>query len=1031
MFFSFLECEKKKKKELGGKGFNLVNLQKKGFNVPHGFICTTLAFRNWLIENKLSYSIKKAIQKLTKSYKENGKKASSATFLAPAKEVSEYILIEIEKTQKKIPEELVISFKAKLESSKQDNQRYSVRSSCTMEDMKNYSFAGQYETILNVPRNKILDGIVECWKSTFTVQSLIYLVKNEIIKYEEDVEKIKIPLMACVIQEMIFGDASGVCLTVHTLTESRDMITIESVFGLGKGIVDGKITPDSFRVRKKDFHIIEKRIGLKENIVVPCSNKKNQKEAIETKKLENEKSKICSLSDEVVKEIAKIATKIEEVYGLVPQDIEFTVKDNEVFILQSRDITFLFPAITFLDSKLPKNTEFNETEYKLMQVNRVKALNTVEVMYDFGHSQSMISAMHNLGISNVSKLVEGYVKKLLKGTENEYFHDCMIGNRYYMKITQMLNTFKTSGSVKTSSTVLNIVEYLLDENMYNLKVRQLSSFRFFLTYISIIVVPLLKKLGSFFPFFFVWILSFCKNLICCGICLKKKKKRSKKEPKKDFNTKLQEMSLKKIQNLIEQVDTKIHTLEKESTKKNMQLIKDKLILLEELNSDMVNSIIISIFGVFFAMMIAAFLKSTFLKNDKLFENRISGGISKKEKTGKKLVPINITTSMVMKLADLTEIIRKDQKIQLILNDITNSKTPISYSKFLEVYKEKIVDTPAGKQFIEEYALLNKNHGFRGFEEIDFCNLRFKEDIRMQLKTVLKNLRNEEGFHEKRFEESRTKSYQEIDVIVATIKDEFKKKHWLIHWCSNGLVVWIIEKVIFKALKMYRQCIAYREHPKWYMIRVYDKLKQEFLKIGSDLKDIGYISEKEDIFFLFHKEIEQIADSTNPKEMITKEYIKGLVKFRKDEYKVSQKHHPPAVIGTNMENFDTLYDLTHLKKESKETKKDTLYGDPTSSGIQIGTARIIKSVDDINDLKNGEILITNSTDPSWCSVFSLCSGIILGIGGSVSHGVLVARELSLPAISGCKDAMKSIPNGSLIKMNGNTGEINILKFPEDQ
>jgi pyruvate,water dikinase len=94
---------------------------------------------------------------------------------------------------------------------------------------------------------------------------------------------------------------------------------------------------------------------------------------------------------------------------------------------------------------------------------------------------------------------------------------------------------------------------------------------------------------------------------------------------------------------------------------------------------------------------------------------------------------------------------------------------------------------------------------------------------------------------------------------------------------------------------------------------------------------------------------------------------------------------------------------------------------------VGRARVVRSLKEIGRIQEGDILVTNSTDPGWTPVFMVLRGIVLETGGLVAHGALLAREYGFPGVQ-CENATGLIPDGALIALDGTAGTITLL--PEE-
>lgn len=124
-----------------------------------------------------------------------------------------------------------------------------VRSSSVAEDLEGASFAGQYETYLNIKTNEeFLQAVKECWSSYFAARVTEY--KEEMIENEEEM-----PLMAVVVQGLIHSDISGVIFSENPVSGKTNEVMMTASYGLGEAIVSGLVTPDTFIVNKETYSI--------------------------------------------------------------------------------------------------------------------------------------------------------------------------------------------------------------------------------------------------------------------------------------------------------------------------------------------------------------------------------------------------------------------------------------------------------------------------------------------------------------------------------------------------------------------------------------------------------------------------------------------------------------------------------------------------------------------------------------------------------------------------------------------------------
>ena len=136
-----------------------------------------------------------------------------------------------------------------------EHAAYAVRSSATVEDLPTASFAGQYDTYLNVMGPAaILQHVSRCLASLFTDRAVTYRLRNGF-----DHRKVR---MAVVVQQMVLPQAAGILFTVDPVTSNRKVATVEAGIGLGETLVSGRMNADVYRVR--DGEVIAKAIATKQ-----------------------------------------------------------------------------------------------------------------------------------------------------------------------------------------------------------------------------------------------------------------------------------------------------------------------------------------------------------------------------------------------------------------------------------------------------------------------------------------------------------------------------------------------------------------------------------------------------------------------------------------------------------------------------------------------------------------------------------------------------------------------------------------------
>ena len=315
---------------VGGKNGSLgemyVNLAPKGVNIPYGFAITVNFYWKFLSANGLDKSLAEIFKQLNSKSIENVQRVGKMARQA----------IENSVFPEELQKELISAYSELSKKYGAENTDVAVRTSGVAEDMPNASFAGQFETYLNVTGSENLFGAVrKCFISFFTDRAIAY---REQVK----VDHLKVGLSVGV-QKMVRADlgASGVMFSCDTESGFGDVVLINASFGLGENIVQGAVDPDEFYVfettLKKGFTpIIGKRIGSK-LIKMIYAGGKNSTKNIATAKKERENFVI---SNEEILTLAKWSIIVEEHYKK-SMDMEWAKdgRDGKLYIVQARPET--------------------------------------------------------------------------------------------------------------------------------------------------------------------------------------------------------------------------------------------------------------------------------------------------------------------------------------------------------------------------------------------------------------------------------------------------------------------------------------------------------------------------------------------------------------------------------------------------------------------------------------------------------------------------------------------------------------------
>ncbi|MFH0808728.1 MAG: phosphoenolpyruvate synthase [archaeon] len=314
----------------GGKGANLGEMYNSKFPVPQAFVVTTDAFFFFLKQAKLEQKIKDLLHKIDVDKTEDLRTKSEEirTLISEAKmpkilqdeilEAYDHFNVDLGELEAS-PGALAILKSAR------ESVFVSVRSSATAEDLGDASFAGQQSSFINIKGNpELIQKVKDCFASIFTARSIYYRKKKG---FDELVG------IAAIVQKMINSDKSGVMFSKNPVKNNEEVL-IEAVFGQGEGIVSGTIKPDQYTL-DRNFKVLEEHIADKKLAIVRTASGQTK-----TVTLTPEKSTERVLKTHELKQLAEFAIKLEEHYN-VPQDIEFAIESEIIYILQTRPITTL------------------------------------------------------------------------------------------------------------------------------------------------------------------------------------------------------------------------------------------------------------------------------------------------------------------------------------------------------------------------------------------------------------------------------------------------------------------------------------------------------------------------------------------------------------------------------------------------------------------------------------------------------------------------------------------------------------------
>ncbi len=296
--------------EVGGKAANLGELRRAGFRVPPGFVVTSAAY----------------LSAVTGAGCRDG---VARDFLA-ATEVDDPeerapLAAELRRTVAAlpVPGEVRAAVAVALDHLGPDTP-LAVRSSATAEDAAGSSFAGAHATVLGVVGvTEVLEAVSTCWSSVFTDRALAYRIERRVLDE---------PVVAVVVQQLVAADVAGVAFSAHPGGAAPHLVVVESARGLGESVVSGTVEPDHDEVDVRSWTALRRRAGHQSQSVV-LDGGRIRRQGAGTTALDRP-----VLDEATLIRIARTVRAVAEHFG-VPQDVEWALVGEDLFIVQSRPIT--------------------------------------------------------------------------------------------------------------------------------------------------------------------------------------------------------------------------------------------------------------------------------------------------------------------------------------------------------------------------------------------------------------------------------------------------------------------------------------------------------------------------------------------------------------------------------------------------------------------------------------------------------------------------------------------------------------------
>ena len=870
--------------KVGGKGANLGEMTRAGFPVPPGFCLTTDAFRKFMAASGGADEIYEQLESL------------AVDDVAAVRRVGQAVRDRLSKVSIPIDVRTDLIVTLKVQGA---DQAYAVRSSATAEDLPAASFAGQQDTYLNVcGRQALLERVKACWISLFTDRAILYRAQNGFS--HRDVS------LSVVVQQMVLPQVSGIMFTADPVSGHRNLITINASYGLGEALVAGLVSADLYKVEKERLKIAAVQVGDKGLAIRPQPEGGTYQET-----LAGDLRTAQVLEEGQIVQLAELGQQIEAHYG-APQDIEWCIHEGQVYIVQSRPITALYP--------LPQPRIDDEA---------------LHVYVSFNHAQVMTDPISPMGIS-VWRVLFPFGKPGRAVEYNPYVASA--GGRIYLDMSHLL---RNHIGRRMAPRMMTIADPLMAQALRQISERPVFQSdnprdRAATAGIRRWVLPIL--IGAQGRLWF-----------------------RRPEGATEALTAFTNTYIKQVIAKLSRQEPGVRRL-----RSARQLLGA---VFKEAAWKMPPYLIA---GVLARILLGRLIEDRADPQDLTALGRGLRG--------------NVTTEMDLAVGDLADVARRHPNVAELLRASPNKDG-----------LEKLADTAGGEDFQAAWDAFLDHYGMRGPSEIDISRPRWRDEPDTLLQMVAGILQQGQmGTHQ---------AHHQRLAAEGEAAGE-----WLVAASRYGLFGLLRAALVRRLVRVTRNLMPIREHPKFLLVQALYLVRLAVLEGAAILLKAKRIDHRDDVWFL---ELGELIDALeNPEET-----LRQRIRQRRAALQRFRALNPPRVMTGEGEIITVYY-------SDEALPAGALPGNPVSAGVVEGPARVV--LDPATDLlKPGEILVAPFTDPGWTPLFINAAGLVMEVGGLMTHGSVVAREYGIPAVVGVIDATKKIETGQRIRVQGDLGYVEIL------
>ncbi|WP_117592528.1 PEP/pyruvate-binding domain-containing protein [Haloprofundus halophilus] len=344
-------------------------------------------------------------------------------------------------------------------------------------------------------------------------------------------------------------------------------------------------------------------------------------------------------------------------------------------------------------------------------------------------------------------------------------------------------------------------------------------------------------------------------------------------------------------------------------------------------------------------------------------------------------PKEVVTRINLGLGDLADIARDNPSVAAALREGASI--------------DAIESLEGGEEFRAELDRFLDEFGHRATGEIDVSRPRWREDPSVLLATIRANLNHAEtGEHHKHVRQ------MEQEALAAAERLEQR--------AGRGLLGPLRRRVTRRLIRTYRGYIQTREYPKQGAAHMFAAWREAFRDAGDMLVTEGHLDDPTDVWFLRINELLTALEG---------ESISVDIAARRVEFKHHKSIDAPPVLTSEGE-------APRGEIDRGDVPEGSLVGTGVSGGVVEGIARVIRDPTE-ETIEKGEILVAPSSDPGWTPLFLNAAGMVVEVGGRMSHGALVAREYGIPAVVSVPEATHEIKTGQRVRIDGTRGLVQII------